>query len=1518
MFLKYLQLFNPLNLIKQKTRIKRQMSQSYISTKSTVTNYLNFVKSLNPKRLYQHGRQLHYKLNQMLQSTNFDITEYIKILESFKEHQISVSIASFSETIFKALKNPKLHPKVAVYFKEINEEGEPFSDYELDPANVSQVKKLVNALYHARLAFIDLENIDVRNISRSVADLKQLYRKTIHEAYQACYLLTHLDVNIVKLFQHELLLFLELIIKFQTTIEKKIQEVGNKYAEEKEQLTDTIHAINAMDIYQLSKLTGNVSGITIDQMQPSSGSFDYNFLTQFGAVLPGYINKLTCYINKYSAEITEKEPALNNEKMQELQRSALSLLNDLEHLKSNNSLFISFKFLKYIHIVRNIITLSMSTLEQIGNLSHSSQDLIRENLSQLKYVILPTLFGIVDKVEINCMLKPGTLSIPLMEKIKSLYQILIYYAAKPVNFMEKGEELLTIEDTEFLKLRLERTYKRIDNTNAVRFQIGKATAAMDSFFAVLEKPQNKNKSLSQLPDSIKADLTEYYKLLQPYVDDDVDLNNLIVHGLQHKNWSYHLNRPWFSLTNQLPPDHISVILAAKETIEMRIVQAWNTQKFLKKLNKSLIQFVHESTDLILFPHNKKENPLKIDESQAFSIPNLQIVYKSNNNHKFISNPNILSAKELMMLQQWYQNKRKKLKTAHRAYEELMELGEQHQEINEMNQAKYRKLYNLFQPYLIHGVSTRILSTVRTYDEKVVKALNASNKNTFIFPNFDFLKELDLYFQQNFSEYDLFWQKRIRFFSNLANNEWTREHSKMALKSEPDNAYRAHFLLHHTHYSQFIHEFRKAIEQTVIIFNSSMQSQLQMEKEELPYPELNESLKKGKSDLITSLKANINSIYHSTKLPFPEIEDPVLLLSQAKQVIAIKGLFNSLFHLEGIVLQLEKLNHKSTETRYVFHLILAYGHINELIKTFKNMAHDPHLSLLASQLSDKVQTIWATIQEHSFLYQITTDSLNNHPMEYPSLGYVLKAFNVIPNHLRSLRNTSYLTTEELNELQTKANNAYLTIESLIKNSNSYLKLFLQAKNTWRLYKDMTNKLKELISTSHDMAMNNLEKLKSLYFTPMLLKADRFEARLGLKPGILANPLKKMLDEFYKGLLIPFKLESKKFIPLICDYQPLEQRLDKRNEKLTKISESLLRLEDEYKQLIEMRQYIKNYNAYSSPTFLPPDTQHLKLAQDRLKTHYKEGILHQLVALINNHKIKIPTSLSTAPLDNILNSGIEAHHIKLTHIEFLVNSAYHHYLGLKATLEMKKNTTLEQLEFLEKSRNPQGLEYLAFIKKHTEEQFDKQVEAFILKDFRLHCVAEEYHPQLKKHLMSVKDIIVEEAKNAEDIDAMIEYLLQKSIQTYEAQHFQNFYKLEKIKVSLDNFRIYLTTFQQNDRNQQIFANKAEKIRTLNRITTKDVSIEQRIAEIKTIVDDPSFLRIMCAHERIDRLSFTYLKFCILSLLEALHLYTPPVKAYCNQLNNTLNKEQLVPRPDILGIFGKPNGRDAPEIKALGHAP
>lgn len=58
------------------------------------------------------------------------------------------------------------------------------------------------------------------------------------------------------------------------------------------------------------------------------------------------------------------------------------------------------------------------------------------------------------------------------------------------------------------------------------------------------------------------------------------------------------------------------------------------------------------------------------------------------------------------------------------------------------------------------------------------------------------------------------------------------------------------------------------------------------------------------------------------------------------------------------------------------------------------------------------------------------------------------------------------------------------------------------------------------------------------------------------------------------------------------------------------------------------------------------------------------------------------------------------------------------------------------------------------------------------------------------------------------------------------------------------------------------------------------------IKNKVKNPNFERIILNHRQTNTFSFNFLKICFLSLLEALHLYTPTRKKLLDGVNNAVH--------------------------------
>ncbi len=1566
------------------------------------------------------------------------IQEYIKLLESFKKNQLSKFIEKVNAKAFEIINSEYANPHVAPYFKKINTTGVPFTHFEQEPDNITQIKKLINALYYARLTFKDLEEIDINDISKKFADVKLLLSNTIETAYEASYLAIHLDIDLQEMFKEEF----EFILSHLAPIKK--------FAEEQKEKTN-----NVIREFPFSYKAGEVSGIAADQMRPLGGEVDYNFLTQFSAVLPSYIEDLTKIIQKYSSEIKEREPKLNQEKLDELKSAALHLLNDIEKLQGNN-LFISLKFLNYIHIIRNLIILSMTTLEQIGELSDYSQDLVRDKLAQLKYEILPTLFGLIDKVEVNCMLKPGTLSAPLMKEVKKLYQALTYLPQKAIDFHAKGEELLTIEDTRFIDLRLELAYERIDTANKMLFKAQLAEDALNGFYAELQsKAEYKTLCLHQLPPAVKEKLTQHYKVFRPYLAKlDPDIDEQIVSGLLTTGtWTSYLKPSLRWVTRQLPPDHLSFILAKQSELQAFITKKKNSQLFHIQLNKDIIDAAHQQTDPVLYAYPVTTSTYKINEivpletnpkekrtlnKKQFSglandfkefrqliasqikpedkVLNLRLsdqrspsqktlsqqerfadlfkrlqpyftyllrpesiathekfvhylknyVAKKNIEEKdklnvqlvtqllqeeeiyfrsikwpedavyyydiekryflklkksgsdlLMENTEQLNAEQALDLSQWYKNKYNKLQIANQAYADFLNIlakSAKETNLDEVTQAHCRRLYSIIQPYIVDGAPSGYRKQLLKFDKRITSVLSKTITPKDIPP---ILQSFNDYYQKLFLSTSNEWYQQYEKYQQVAKQKFAAENEKIKLDLETQTNERAHYLLKNTEISKGINEYKTALEKFIALFSHSMQEQLQPQ---------------------------------ASGIPYPEMEKMESCLVQCTQVRAIKDIYNCLYHVEKIIIELETLTNENLQGPYtgaieeawakkgkfqfVYRLLQAYGHVNEILKLGQRLAGDPHCKFIAHELIDKAQNIYALFQEHTSAYQVAAASVPaKGTVHYNPLWYVLNAFYISPKHIRALTNTNYLTTEELNQLYQHAKKATLTIEGLINSSDSYFKLFLQTPNMLILYQEMTQKLTEFTTTIHDTVLDNLDKIRSTLFTPMLLEADLWENKLGLMPGSLSEPLRRITDEYYKGLLHPLNLHSKQHIELFCDIRPLEERIEQVTQSIEKTKKDITKIENYYSDIEQLHKTMQA----SKPGFVKAFIQNANPNKDAIRTSYKK-ILPKLARLRLEKKIHIERSSDESDhfFDALCNQGLKEYQPHFTEIEAWVAASYHYIQGLKASQQMCLHTAEEKLEYLKQLIAVQAEESVQFIESYTTEAFEKHLEFYCNRHIGLQYTDTEYNQELRAYLLTFKASIIAKSKNADDINQCIQDLLKEKISIFESKHYEEYYHLDSVEVALAQFKIYFKETIENKHslfeNDETLNDKSKLINIIHAIATnrdvktnellppeKCLSVAERFKQITMQVKDPNFKTHILAHKHVDIFSLTYLKMCLFDLLKAIHLYEPTRKKLFNVINDAVsNPPKIDALVERFGLFTKPIPHGSITVKPVPVAP
>ncbi|HBD9326503.1 TPA: protein SdhA, partial [Legionella pneumophila] len=164
---------------------------------------------------------------------------------------------------------------------------------------------------------------------------------------------------------------------------------------------------------------------------------------------------------------------------------------------------------------------------------------------------------------------------------------------------------------------------------------------------------------------------------------------------------------------------------------------------------------------------------------------------------------------------------------------------------------------------------------------------------------------------------------------------------------------------------------------------------------------------------------------------------------------------------------------------------------------------------------------------------------------------------------------------------------------------------------------------------------------------------------------------------------------------------------------------------------------------------------------------------------------------------------------------------------------------------------------------------------------------------------KESIIQRSKSAEDINLTIKNLLKEKIKNFERDNFEKYYHLDAVRVALAQFKNYFSlstaAIEQNNstfESEETLAKKTELINKLVDISEDGtLTPKERVDQISFHVKNPNFERIIMDYKQESYFSFTYLKQCILSLLEALCLYTPERRKLFNNLESSVKTQPKI---------------------------
>lgn len=565
-----------------------------------------------------------------------------------------------------------------------------------------------------------------------------------------------------------------------------------------------------------------------------------------------------------------------------------------------------------------------------------------------------------------------------------------------------------------------------------------------------------------------------------------------------------------------------------------------------------------------------------------------------------------------------------------------------------------------------------------------------------------------------------------------------------------------------------------------------------------------------------------------------------------------------------------------------------------------MVQNPHYAAFANQILGQVKDVWSSIMENIEGYQV--DALDvpvAKPITNTALWYSLNAFFISPLHIRSLSNSKPLDEADLTAIQIKAKRSQLLIEQLIfdySNSSSTfsfaLKAFMMSPQIYKLHQDLISKLGEFLASVNESTTQKVDVFHEHIFTPMLLEADKWEDEMGLEPGLITTPLKKIIDEYFTGLLHPLKLGSKQYIAIACSPNPTETRLEALTKKCKDNEVALKSLDKYYSDITALYQLIR-------ATKLPKESND-KTHLVELSRAYKQAL--PKITLKKREMGFIPDDNydpNEQTIDELLNEGLKEYDPHEKQIRPLISAIYDNYQGERNTLLMSEQSGRVKLAYLQGLKIQEPAYERDLRLQYAKDAIVIKLNEFTTRHVGLQYMDKEYNEELKVYLQKFEDAIIKEsAEDKEDIDKAVSQKLTKKIQEFEQNNAELYFQLDAMKLSLSQFKNYFndaSTALENEaslfESKSTLDKKSKEIQRLSAIAdNQTLSVEQRITKIKTaVVGNRRFEQIILDHDRYDKSIVKWLKRLVLSFLNVLGLYKPEKDACMARLKKAAEEPQ-----------------------------
>lgn len=968
--------------------------------------------------------------------------------------------------------------------------------------------------------------------------------------------------------------------KLTSALSSKLDLSGGSSAPELQLRNGTTSPTNPLANIAAEPLNYGFAGKEVIYFEASAAGLKYTVVSPSGLTVSDLLTKKD--LPDLNTGISENIPFLDFERIKALPidqarvkefGACLSDLHKASQEWNNDSIPPALKA-SGAQLLHKISRQTFYILRELSQNNASNPEFIRHKLLVMREKTIPQLLSVADQMEVEAQLAHGSLTSALEQHLQAMVHNLVEETERHFALTASTPELQGSATA--LKTRIQPARQRqqlaLQNLNKSE----QIKAAFESFYNIIEDQQFQGKRLIDLPAETKQQLKEHFVYFRTHVLQlNSDLEEAIVNGLNGESRSRFYGIKTFYdyyVHNYQNMDWITNLIANKELISKAINQPEASQQHIVDTNYALEQEIVKGTDFLLRPVDIKQDLILFNEPEALNLSSKESAALNAKQMDYgvqIAKLEDLSHDQAYALHAYYTLRTYDLHQAGTAYEQFIHLiastnSEHLSDLPASEKLLARQYYFQFRPFFLAAMakaSPEGLKAAQNSDAAIIANLNSQAGDRVLTDTFlknkawfkETLTQLDASCEAKLTHYQELGHKKLKeslasklnfpaairidelkltemppftvksdFAEALASPfrqeelqtlsplitavTAARGHTAPRLLPNLNYGSRANHVLKHDHYAQKIGEFRQSLMNLTQSFNLAVRNELHLASQQ------------------------------PNKLPYPELEDPDKVLAQSRQVLAIKQLFNALYHFEHIIGKLQKLDNNSSKLIYVYHLLQAYGHISELYELCKSLTSDPHLSMLTQELLTKAREMKQVVMKESEPY--LADASKVDPQEVPgevrynAIWYTLQAFFMVPEQIKAaLEGDHNLSAEQRQAIQTNTKKVVINIERIISKSDSLRKLLGETFVMYDLFQELRVKLGEFTGITHNFIMDHLEEINTVTFAKILLEVDKWEDKLHLEPGKLSGPMKLILDELYNGMLEPLELRSEQHMKLV---------------------------------------------------------------------------------------------------------------------------------------------------------------------------------------------------------------------------------------------------------------------------------------------------------------------------------------------------------------------------------------------------